>query len=56
MWYKPCIKKITNLTNGIIHILVPIWFTGQLLAPLLDKLDSDWSLETSGFWVVAKKK
>ena len=36
--------------------LVPFWTIGQLFAPLLDKLfDKDFNLETSGFWVVAKK-
>ena len=37
-------------------LLIPFWTINQLIAPLLDKLfDRDWKLETSGFWVVAKK-
>lgn len=37
-------------------ILIPIWTIGQLLAPYLDKLDRNWSLETTGYVVLAKKK
>jgi len=36
-------------------ILIPFWTIGQLLAPLLDKLDRNWSLETSGYCVTAHK-
>jgi SAM-dependent methyltransferase len=35
--------------------LIPCWFVGQLLAPLLDKLDRCWNAETSGFFVAARK-
>jgi len=35
--------------------LVPCWYVGQTLAPVLDKLDKDWALESSGYFVVAKK-
>jgi len=39
-----------------LYCLVPFWTISQLLAPLLDKIfDRDYNLETSGFWVVAKK-
>lgn len=34
---------------------VPIWCFLQFLALHLDKLDRDWTLETGGYWVVAKK-
>jgi len=36
-------------------ILVPFWTLGQLLAPLLDKLDRNWAAETQGYVVLAKK-
>lgn len=36
-------------------VLIPFWFLGQLIAPLLDKLDRDWSLEAPGYWVVARR-
>lgn len=35
--------------------LVPFWFTGQLLAPVLDTLDRNWAAETSGYFVTARK-
>lgn len=35
--------------------LLPLWYVGQKLAPLLDKLDRKWSLETSGYFVTARK-
>jgi SAM-dependent methyltransferase len=31
------------------------WYVGQKLAPLLDKLDRDWSLEAPGYFVTARK-
>lgn len=37
-------------------LLIPIWFIGQSLAPLLDKLDRKPELETSGYTVSASKK
>ena len=36
-------------------IMIPIWYVFQILAPLLDKLDRNPELETSGYTVVAKK-
>jgi len=36
-------------------LLLPFWYLGQFIAPWLDKLDRNWSLETIGFFVVAKK-
>lgn len=36
-------------------LLIPVWFTGQVLAPLLDKFDRKWELETSGYFVKARK-
>ncbi|MDQ3635257.1 MAG: class I SAM-dependent methyltransferase [Acidobacteriota bacterium] len=35
--------------------LSPIWYLGQLIAPSLDKLDRDWMLETSGYFVTGRK-
>ncbi|MEX1033251.1 MAG: class I SAM-dependent methyltransferase [Cellvibrionaceae bacterium] len=35
--------------------LVPFWYIGQTIAPWLDKLDRNWALEASGFYVVARK-
>lgn len=34
-------------------LLLPIWFLGQAFAPLLDQLDRNWAMETSGYFVVA---
>lgn len=39
----------------ILGLLLPIWCLNQLVAPVLDKLDPNWSLETAGYWVTAKK-
>lgn len=35
--------------------LLPFWYLGQKMAPLLDKLDRNWALETSGYYVTARK-
>ena len=35
--------------------LLPLWFLGQVLASWLDKLDRNWALEASGYFVTAKK-
>lgn len=37
-------------------ILWIIWNFNQLIAPLLDKLDRNWQLETIGYFVLARKK
>ncbi len=37
----------------ITMLLLPIWTIDQLLAPLLDHLDRNWAMETSGYFVVA---
>lgn len=45
-----------KLLRGLIKVcLLPFWFVGQLLAPLLDKLDRNWAAETSGYFVTARK-
>jgi SAM-dependent methyltransferase len=35
--------------------LIPFWYTSQKLAPWLDNKHRGWSLESAGFFVVAKK-
>jgi len=35
--------------------LMPIWYIAQVIAPWLDKLHRGWSLESVGFFVIAKK-
>jgi SAM-dependent methyltransferase len=37
-------------------ILIPFWTVGQILAPYLDKLDTNWAAETQGYFVLARKK
>lgn len=39
----------------ILAALTPMWYLNQKLAPLLDKLDRNWFLESSGYYVLAKK-
>lgn len=36
-------------------ILLPFWYLSQKVAPVLDTLDKNWALETSGYFVTAKK-
>lgn len=36
-------------------ILSVLWYVGQKIAPALDRLDTDWALETCGFYVTATK-
>lgn len=36
-------------------VFVPLWWLGQVLAPYFDKLDKNWSLEASGYFVTARK-
>ncbi len=35
--------------------LIPFWYTSQKLAPWLDNKHRGWSLESAGFFVIAKK-
>jgi hypothetical protein len=35
--------------------LIPFWYLSQKLAPWLDNKHRGWSLESAGFFVVAKK-
>lgn len=37
-------------------VLLPFWYLGQKVAPLLDRIDKNWALETSGYYVTAKKQ
>ncbi|MDA3878204.1 MAG: methyltransferase domain-containing protein [Halothiobacillus sp.] len=36
-------------------LLIPLWYLSQRVAPLLDKLDRNWALETAGYFVTARK-
>ena len=36
-------------------IFTPIWYLNQKVAPHLDKLDKDWEIESSGYFVTARK-
>lgn len=36
-------------------ILIPIWYLGQIIAPLLDKFDKNWNAEAIGYFVTARK-
>ena len=36
-------------------LLIPFWYTSQKLAPWLDNKHRGWSLESAGFFVIAKK-
>lgn len=36
-------------------VLLPFWYIGQLLAPTLDRLDSNWAAETSVYRATASK-
>lgn len=49
------IRGPRTLRWAIRAILLPFWYLGQKAAPLLDKLDRNWALETSGYYVTAKK-
>lgn len=37
-------------------VFLPFWYLGQKAAPLLDKFDRNWEMETSGYYVTAKKR
>lgn len=37
-------------------IMFPFWLIGQILAPYLDKLDTNWAAESQGYFVLAHKK
>jgi len=41
--------------RGLRLVFPLFWYLGQKAAPYLDKLDSNWLLETSGYFVAAKK-
>ena len=65
-FFTTWIVKFNYFTKGFVRgpkslrllltlVLMPFWTIGQLLAPWLDKLDRNWSLESSGYYVTAKK-
>ncbi len=43
------------LRKAIGAVFSVCWYIGQKVAPLLDRLDRDWALETSGYFVTARK-
>jgi len=45
-----------RILRGLIKAtLLPLWYLGQKVAPLLDRLDKDWAAETTGYFVTARK-
>lgn len=45
-----------RILRGLIKtVLLPIWYLGQKAAPLLDRLDTNWAAETTGYFVTARK-
>lgn len=46
-------KPIRWILTGL---FVPVWTLGQYIAPILDRLDRDWSAETIGYFVSARKR
>ena len=45
-----------RLTRKLVKsCLLPFWYMGQTIAPLLDKFDRDWKAEAGGYFVTAKK-
>ncbi len=38
------------------HLLAVLWWLGQCVAPLLDRLDIDWTLESCGYFVTARRR
>lgn len=45
-------RPFRMLIHGLLSVL---WYGGQKMAPLLDKLDHNWALESVGFYVTARK-
>lgn len=43
-------RKLTEI------LLNPVWYLTQKIAPWLDSLHRGWSLETQGFYVIARKE
>ena len=41
--------------GGLILLFLCLMYIGQKLAPVLDRLDRNWALETSGYFVTARK-
>jgi hypothetical protein len=38
--------------NPALHLC---WYVGQKVAPILDRLDTRWALETNGYFLAARK-
>jgi len=65
-FFSMIVLKINYFTARFIHGplllrviikmgLIPFWYVGQKLAPILDKLDRNWAAETKGYYVTARK-
>jgi SAM-dependent methyltransferase len=46
-------RRVTRLIMRM--LLTPLWFAGQVIAPLLDKIDFN-DTETAGYYVTARKR
>lgn len=40
----------------IYSLVIPFWTIGQLMAPILDKIDTKWEAESQGYFVLAWKQ
>lgn len=50
------INRQKRIMRGILKLFfVPLWYINQTIAPSFDKLDKDWSIETQGYFITAKK-
>ena len=45
-------RVVRSITRAVFSVF---WYVAQHLAPLLDRLDKQWTLETPGYFVVARK-
>jgi len=65
-FFSMIILKLNYFSLGLIRgpkilrmliesILTPFWYIGQVCAPYLDKIDRNWSRETTGYYVIARK-
>lgn len=45
-------RPLRLILRGIFSV---VWYVGQRAAPILDRLDRNWALETSGYFITARK-
>lgn len=50
------IKGSSTRRKATRFLLLPFWYIAQKLAPWLDSLHRGWSLESAGYFVIAKKE